>query len=161
MGRALLLLLLCLSACSYGFSQGRLREGLHTVAVPFFENRSTEPNVEIELTQAVVAGLIGDRTLRVVDENEADAIVHGTLRRYEFVEAFFGEERSAEEYKVIIQLEVSMIDRRTQEAVAGPKQISGEGRYRIEDGPEGEANARDLATKTIVEEILNMLIEEW
>ena len=152
---------LLLSACSYGFSQGRLREGLHSVAVPFFENRSTQPNVEIELTEAVVAGLISDRTLRVVDEAQADAIVRGSLRRYEFVEAFFGEERSAEEYKVVILLEVSMVDRRTQELLAGPKQLTGEGRYLIEDGPAGEATARDLATKSIVEAILNMVIEEW
>jgi hypothetical protein len=161
LGRIVWTYLLLLTACSYGFSQGRLREGLHSVAVPFFENRSTQPNVEIELTEAVVAGLIADRTLRVVEEAQADAIVRGSLRRYDFVEAFFGEERSAEEYKVIIQLEVSMVDRRTQEVLAGPKQLTGEGRYLIEDGPAGEATARDLATKAIVEAILNMVIEEW
>ncbi|HEX9639939.1 MAG TPA: LptE family protein [Candidatus Krumholzibacteria bacterium] len=163
MGLLLLLLMATASLCScgYGFKSGRLRPGLRTVAVPFFENRSREPDVEIELTEAIIAGLGADRTLQVVDEEQADAIVHGVLRKFEFVEAFFGSERQADEYKVRILVEVTMTDRNTQETIAGPKNVQGEGTYLTADGIEGETAAREVATKEIVEGILNMVIEEW
>lgn len=161
MHRLLLVVLLALSACSYGFQQGQLREGLDSVAVPFFENRSREPDVEVELTEAVVAGLIADRTLRVVDESNADAIVQGVLRSYEFIESFFGADRQTEEYKIRIVVEVTMIERGTQEILAGPQRVTGEGTYLLEDGPDGELEAREIAAAEIVEGILNMVIEEW
>jgi hypothetical protein len=161
-----LLLLLFLAAtglcsCAYGFKSGRLRPGLSTVAVPFFENRSREPDVEIELTEAIIAGLVADRTLQVVDEEQADAIVQGVLKKFEFVEAFFGTQRQADEYKIRIVVEVTMVDRDTQETIAGPKNVQGEGTYLTADGIDGETAARDIATKEIVEGILNMVIEEW
>ena len=97
----------------------------------------------------------------VVDENDADAVVEGILRKYEFIESFFGSDRQTEEYKIRILVEVTMVDRRSQEVIVGPQRVTGEGTYLLEDGPDGEQAARDLAAQEIVEGILNMVIEEW
>ena len=47
--RAILLVLVFTGSagCGYGFRSGQVREGLDTVGVAFFENRSTEPGVEV------------------------------------------------------------------------------------------------------------------
>lgn len=153
--------LLLLGGCAYSTRPGKLRPGLETIAVPFFENRSSEPGIEVELTQAILDGLIADRTLRVTDEGQADALVLGTVRRYTFQEAFFGQDRQAEEYRIDIEVEVSVVDASSQEAIAGPKRIKGTGSYYISEGAEGEIDARVQAAQAIVEGIVNLVVEEW
>ena len=74
--RILIVLMGCaslLSGCAYGFKSGQVREGLETVGVTFFENRSTEPDAEVALTEAVIRLLIEDRTLRIADEVAEEA----------------------------------------------------------------------------------------
>jgi outer membrane lipopolysaccharide assembly protein LptE/RlpB len=150
-----------LAGCGYGLRPGRLREGLERVAVPYFENESTEPELEVLLTEQIISGLIGDRTLQVVDEPQADAVVLGRIRRYESDEAHFGADRQAEEYEVRIVVEVTLTDRASGEPIAGPKDLRGTASYRIEDGEVGEQAAREQAARQIVDGILNLVIEEW
>lgn len=150
-----------LAGCGYGFKSGQVREGLETVGVAFFENRSTEPDAEVALTEAVIRLLIEDRTLRIADEQVADAILYGTIRRYTFGEAFFGADRQAEEYRVDIDVEVQMVDRRSGETIVGPERIKGTGSFFLEDGPEAEEQARLDAATQIVQGILNLVVEEW
>jgi hypothetical protein len=153
---------LALASCGvYGTTPGRVKPGLETVGVPFFENRSEEPEVEVALTEAVIEGLIAERTLKVVEENQADALVVGTIRSYTFREAFFAADRQADEYKITVSVEVSLIERGTNEVIAGPEVIRGQGSYLITEGLEGEIAARNNAAKQIVEGILNLVIEEW
>lgn len=157
----LILLAAFLGSCGYSFKPGQVREGLDTVAVAFFENRSTEPNVEVALTEVILQGLIADRTLRIAEEGVADAVLYGVIRRYTFKEAFFGEDRQAEEYRVDIEVEVQMVDRRSGETIVGPQRVKGTGSYYLEEGPEGEEAARDQAAVMIVQAIINLVVEEW
>ena len=153
--------LVALAACAYGLKPGKLRPGIESVAVPYFENRSNEPGIEVELTDAILKGLIDDRTLRVTDENRADVLVYGTVKSYNFKEAFFGANRQAEEYRIDIEVEVQLRRRDDDSVVAGPKTIRGTGSYYLDEGPEGETAARQEAAKMIVDGILNLVIEEW
>ena len=153
--------LVLLAGCGYGFKSGQVREGLDTVGVAFFENRSTEPDLEVALTEAVIRLLIEDRTLRIADEQVSDAILYGTIRRYTFGEAFFGADRQAEEYRIDIDVEVQMVDRRSGQTIIGPERVKGTGSFYVEDGPEAEEQARLDAFTMIVEGILNLVVEEW
>lgn len=157
----LLSLLAQLSACGYSTRPGRLRAGLETVAVPYFENRSDEPAVEIELTDQVVQGLISDRTLRVVEEGAAQALVLGTVRQFRYVEAFFGSDRQADEYQIQAMVEVTVVDRATGDTLAGPRDVRGNASYLLSEGAGGEAAARADVAEEIVQGILNLVIEEW
>jgi hypothetical protein len=158
---ALVFVAAVLGSCGYSFKAGQVREGLDTVAVAFFENRSTEPNVEVALTEIIIQGLIADRTLRIAEESVADAVLYGIIRRYTFKEAFFGEDRQAEEYRIDIEVEVQMVDRRSGEPIVGPQRVKGTGSYYLSEGPEGEAAARDQAAVMIVQAIINLVVEEW
>jgi hypothetical protein len=84
-----------------------------------------------------------------------------TIRRFRFGEAFFGADRTAEEYKVEIAVEVTIVDRAGGDPIVEPRTIRGEGSYYIDEGPEGEAAAREQATDQIVEGILGLVVEEW
>jgi hypothetical protein len=86
--RGLVLLLLSLSligagGCLYGFSGGGLPAGIRTVAVLPFENLTAEPTLTQEITQAVREAVERRLGLRPAGEEQADAIVRGTITRYE------------------------------------------------------------------------------
>jgi len=86
--RGLVLLLLSLSltgagGCLYGFSGGGLPPGIRTVAVLPFENMTAEPTLTQEITQAVREAVESRLGLRPAGEEQADAIVRGTITRYE------------------------------------------------------------------------------
>ena len=152
---------LTLGSCGYGFKSGQVREGLDTVGVAFFENRSSEPDLEVALTEAVILLLIEDRTLRIADEQVADAILYGTIRSYLFDAAFFNPDRQAEEYRIDVVTEVQLVDRRSGETIVGPERVRGTGSFFLEDGPEAEEQARQDAFTQIVQGILNLVVEEW
>lgn len=154
-------LLAGLASCGYSTRPGRLRAGLETVAVPYFENRSDEPAVQIELTDQVVQGLIADRTLKVVEEGAAQALVLGTVREFRYVEAFFGSDRQADEYQIQATVEVTVVDRASGDTLAGPRAVRGNASYLLSEGSAGEAAARRDVAEEIVQGILNLVIEEW
>jgi hypothetical protein len=155
------LAMVTVGGCAYGFRSGQVREGLQTVAVPFFENRTSEPSLDVEFTEAIIAALIADRTLRVVDEDSADALLLGTIRRYRVAEAFFGADRQAEEFELRIEVEVSLVRRDGGEVIVEPRQLQGKGNFYVDDGIEGELLARNEAAEAIVRGILDMVVEPW
>jgi hypothetical protein len=86
--RGTVLLLLSLSligagGCLYGFSGGGLPPEIRTVAVLPFENMTAEPTLTQEITQAVREAVERRLGLRPAGEEQADAIVRGTITRYE------------------------------------------------------------------------------
>src|SRR5512139_2269914 len=82
-GFALSLSALALAGCLYGFSGGGLPPGVRTVAVLPFENLTSDPTLTAEVNR-VVREAVQDRLgLRQSAEKDADAIVTGTIRRYD------------------------------------------------------------------------------
>jgi len=85
-GLARLLLSLSLTSvggCLYGFTGGGLPAGIRTVAVLPFENQTAEPTLTQEITRAVREAVESRLGLRPAGEEQADALVRGTITRYE------------------------------------------------------------------------------
>ena len=87
-GRAQLLLLLSsltFAGCfwKYGFTGGGLPATIKTVAVIPFENLTPEPTLTQETTVAVREAVESRLGLRASGEDQADAVVRGTIQSYE------------------------------------------------------------------------------
>jgi hypothetical protein len=74
--------LLALGGC-YGFAGGGLPPGISTVAVLPFDNLTPEPTLTQEVQTAVRDAVEGRLGLRQSGEQSADAIVKGSIQRYE------------------------------------------------------------------------------
>jgi hypothetical protein len=82
--RALALLaLLPLSGCIYSFTGGGLPSHIRTVAVLPFENNTTQPLLQTDIQQALQKALPGSLGVRIADQSVADAVVRGTVTRFE------------------------------------------------------------------------------
>ena len=157
---------LLLPGCGvYSTSSGRLDESLRHVAVPFLENMSTEPGIEVELTDLIVQALQDDNTLKVTDEEHADTVLRGKVLRYGLQEVFTkpdADRLQVDEYQVQILVELSLIKRVSAEALFEKRRITGTGNFILDD-PDGggEAGARALAASEIVRDVLALIVEDW
>jgi hypothetical protein len=67
----------------YGFAGGGLPPSIKTVAVLPFDNQTPEPTLTQELSQAVREAVERRLGLRQSAEAQADAVVRGSITRYE------------------------------------------------------------------------------
>jgi hypothetical protein len=104
---------LALGGCLYGFAGGGLPPNNKTVAVLPFDNQTPEPTLTQEIAVAVREAVEGRLGLRQASERQADAVVRGTITRYEpdLPVAFTGEEGQGGQVSVtrrLVQMSVSV-----------------------------------------------------
>jgi hypothetical protein len=73
---------LALPAC-YGFAGGGLPPEIKTVAVLPFDNQTPEPTLTQEISRSVREAVEQRLGLRQATEQRADAVVRGSITRYE------------------------------------------------------------------------------
>ena len=150
-----------LAACGYSTTSRTARD-IKSVHVPFFENQTSEPNLEITVTESVIRYLQDDNTLRVTDEGDADAVLEGYIVEFQNRPFSFNIELNAEEYRVILRVRATLYNRRTNEPMWSDKIFVGDGSYFVgtpEAKTYGDAVAE--AISEITERILNLTTQNW
>jgi hypothetical protein len=161
-GTRSLLLALALAGCGpYGFAGGGLPRHIRTVAILPFENETPAAELQRELLERMRNDLRSRLSLRDASEARADAIVRGTIVRYEtdVPIGFSADPRQAttSRRKLQVTVDVEIIDQTTGKVLWARKGLIGEGEY-----PErGEAAGRQLALQRIVSEIIEGAQSQW
>jgi hypothetical protein len=155
---------LALGGCLYGFAGGGLPANIKTVAVLPFDNQTPEPTLTQEIAVAVREAVEGRLGLRQASERQADAVVRGTITRYEpdLPVAYTGEEQN--EGRVTVtrrQLQISVsVEILDQEGGKPLWQRSGlllKGDY----DPGQEADGRRKALEELVTNIVEGAQSQW
>ncbi len=146
----------------YSASSGRVDENIKRVYVDYFENLTAQPNIGVDLTDAVISAIQLDNTLKVVPQESADSILSGRVTQYSLQEAFARQDLTVTEYKVAITVVLTFKIKSTDKALFENKKFSGTGNYVLND-PQGttEATARAEAAQEIVRDILAQVVEDW
>ena len=152
--------LVVLAGCGYSFKQ-RTAKDIKSIAVPFFSNATTEPNIELQVTEQIINNLIEDNTLRVVDEEEADAVLDGRITEFTNLPFSFNEELDAEEYHVVVTVNVSLFNRRENLPVWENKIIKGDGSYFLDVPDFTFDGALEEAITEITDRIINLTVGDW
>ena len=108
---AVFVLVAGVAGCGYSTSPALLPTHLKTVAIPVFENETSEYTLEQDITNAVVQRFVADNHLKVVDERVAQAVIKGKIKTYR--NSVFGISAGttrAEEYRVAITVSVTFKD---------------------------------------------------
>lgn len=159
---AVLAALLMLGGCGvYSASSGRVDENLKRVHVQYLENLTSEPNLGVDLADAIMVALQQDNTLRVVDEVEADTIISGKATRYSLREVATTDELTVNEFQVQIAVVLSMAARSTGEKIFDKKRFTGTGNFNLDDTSYTEDDARKEAAEEIVRDILAQVVSDW
>ena len=152
---------LIVSSCGYT-TASRTAKGIKSIAVPFFDNQTAEPNLELRVTEAIINNLISDNTLKVVDESAADAVLEGSITEFRNVPFSFNQDLNAEEYLVVITVNATLYNRRLNEPIWENKTIKGDSNYFLDTS--AGISFDDAVTEAlfeITERILNLTVQEW
>ena len=159
-----LALFAALSGCAYTAGSSLLPSHLRTVAIPTFENGTTEYLLEKEITQAVIDKFIADNHLKVVDEKSANAVIRGKVTQYKNSVFGFTQNSTSNEYRVTVAVEVTFKDLvKNRELWSG--EIVKTANYYVQDVPgqaaQTELDGRKEAINKISDEILSRSVEGW
>jgi hypothetical protein len=152
-------------SCGYTTSPALLPSHLKTIAIPTFENGTTEVTIEQDITNAVIQKFVQDNHLRVVDERSADCVVKG--RVVEYRNSIFGisDASLAQEYRVSVGVSVTFKDVVKNREVWHEDNLVKTSNYYVQSVPgqtaRTELDGRKEAIQKIADEILSRSIESW
>jgi len=159
---AVSILLMLASACGIYSTKGRTAGDIKKIAVPNLSNETAQPDIETEITTNLRSGLIKDNTLKVVAENEADAVLEGTVIEYRNVPFTFNADLQAEQYRLMIGLNVSLFNPKDNTYIWKDRRIDAHSDYYLETTTDRTYDrALEEVYKDIVEGILNATTQEW
>jgi len=154
---------LFLAGCAYSFNPSSIPRHLKTVQIPVATNQTLEADISEELTQALTDRFVRDNTLRVV-QKDADAVLESDITGYENRVFGFNAEQQADEYLVMVVVQMTFRDRVKnkelwQERMQGTESYfpGGNGAQTVNT----ESGARALAIKQIVDSAVARTTEDW
>lgn len=152
---------LALTGCFYGFSGGGLPSHVHTVAVIPFENLTSNPELQREIVEALRAQLRDRLGLRDAAEARANAIVRGTIQRYETdIPVGFSatnKQQTSAKRQLQLTVDIEMVDQVTGKTLWQRKGLSADGQYE----ERGEATGRKQAIDRIIGDIIQGAQSQW
>jgi hypothetical protein len=151
-----------LTACLYGFAGGGLPPGIKTVAVLPFDNQTPEPTLTQEISRAVREAVEQRLGLRQSAEPQADAVVRGSITRYEPdlpVAYNRGDSNSVTvtRRQVEITVSVQILDQKKGKALWERNGLTVRGDYQ----PGQEADGRRKALEDLIVNIVEGAQSQW
>jgi hypothetical protein len=152
-----------LSGCGYSTTSRTARD-IKSIYVPFFENKTAEPSLEISVTERIIDNLVRDNTLKVVGENSADAVLDGEITGFKDLPFSFNQDLNAEEYHIVMTVVLTLFNRRTNEPIWERKNFVGDGSYfleQVDPNTRTRDDAVEECVREITERILNLTVQDW
>jgi hypothetical protein len=150
-----------LSGC-YGFSGGGgLPKTLKTVAIQPFDNQTAVPDLQREVFEQIRSAMRERLNLREAPEARADVVVRGTLAKYDVDlpagASADGRQTSSTRRRLVIVLDVEIIDQTTGRTLFKRDGLQREGQY-VEGG---EVTGRRNALESLVTDLIEGVQSQW
>ena len=160
----LLLLMSILQNCWFYSFKGTLPPHIKNVAIPLFEDRTAEFNIQQVMTDLVRLGFIRENILKLVETEQAQSVLYGTIQDVQDRPLVFQESEAGEsvtEYRITVRAEVEWFDL-VENVSMFKKQFTGYSEY---DPTGASERTRDLALEesinNITQDIINAILAGW
>jgi hypothetical protein len=153
-----LVALMSLSCGVYTFSQSALG-GIKSIAIPLFDDQSTEGGLRERLTDQLAQAFVADGTVKVVREQQADGILRGVVVSYSREPYNYTSAEIVTEYICRITLDVQFVNRRSDKVIWEQKGMNNWGTYNADS--ESEDTGKTRAIDKLVEDIINKTVKGW
>ncbi len=156
---------LLLGSCVYSFQAGAgFPDYVRTVAVIPFENNTNRLELTDEIFQALLRDFPRSQGLQPAGEDVADAIVRGTITRYDLSTPSYrpgppGETPQVLQRQVSLAVEVQIINQVDNEILWESRSVSVQGEYLEET--ETEEVGRALAIELLVQRVIDGAQSNW
>ena len=142
----------------YSFSGSTLK-GVKSIAVPLFDNQTTQYGIREELTDQLTDALITDNTLKVVNVRNSDSVLKGIVVKYERECYTFDGSGNCSDYISRVFVDVSFEDLKNKKMLWEEKNIEGYGIFSAVDETEDDGIAR--AIEKLSSDIVDKIIKGW
>ena len=145
----------------YKFAGGGLPRNVRTIAVLPFDNQTAVPDLQRELFERMRSTLQNRLSLRDASEARADAIVRGSIVKYDIDVpiAFSADPRAANQARRQLQLviDVTIIDQASGRTLFERKGLTAKGEY----AERNEAAGRQQAIEELLTDIVEGAQSQW
>ncbi len=154
---------LWLTGCTDVTIRPGLPQYMTTLAIPVFQNRTTQPNLENELTQQLNQDFLVDGRLALTDADHASAVLQGTIVQYRLEPLLLDIYRTPQQYKMRLILLLSLKDTKAGKNLWTEDNFEEDTTYYVNNSlgipPETEADARRRLIQQVSKRIVARLIE--
>ena len=156
-----LFLLISFCHCGlYSFTGSSIPRHIKTIAVPLFEDQTSEFQIKEKLTDFVIDEITRDNSLKIVNESQADAIVYGTIVSISDQAHTYDQNEQVESYRVWISVQVEVKD--VKNATNMWKETWRQwGEYTIDPTSDARLMGIEDALKKIAEDVLTKTVSGW
>ncbi|NIR48387.1 LptE family protein [candidate division KSB1 bacterium] len=133
---------------------------IKTVAIPLFQDQTSEFGIKEELTDQVIDEFTRDNTLRITDRRSADSLLEGTIIRVDDRAGAFTSAEEVENIQIFITVKVKYQDLKKRKTI-WEEEITQWGTFDPAEGPESRQNGIEEAVEKIASEILNKSVSGW
>jgi len=149
---------LALGSCGvYTFNPGG-KSTIESIAVEPFENNTTQLGLEDLMTNGVIDAFISDGNLKVAAADNAEALLNGTLLRYDRRAYGYTADEQVESYAVVMEFEITLVNSGDGSEI-WKEQMSQTGVYDL--NTETEADGQRRALDLLVDAIINRTTKSW
>lgn len=153
-----------LPGCNYGFQGGGFPPHIRTIYIEPFENETPQFDLETLLFQALVDELPGQLGLQIVGEETADAVLRGSVTRYDDAAQNYRADANRPggnilSHEVRITISAELIDIRDNVIRWEARSLTGRGQYNptSEQDELGQRNA----IENLIEQIIDGAQSQW
>ena len=161
----IILLLLVGMGCGYRFAGEEFGPSpeIQSIAIPTFTNGTYEAGIETIVTNALLAELVRDGRIKVVGEDEADAIMEGTVTSFSTSSVSYDPTGVVLEYRTWVSLDVMVKRHKRGEVLWSRRGLTESEVYRVSSDVLFTEVEKERAIRKIAEEfakrIRRMLFE--
>jgi hypothetical protein len=173
--------LLCID-CGYYSLAGSIPPHIRSISIPLLDNQTAEFGISEGITDNLLEKFTDENILRVVDVDNSDSILRGSIVQAEDIPYTYSKEEVVGEYRFTVAIDIEWIDVANDEVLL-EKRFKGWGAYGIggdissdeidndgdglidDEDTDEIGDARTFATKVavgkIAQDILNDILTTW
>jgi hypothetical protein len=164
---ALLVVLAATPACRgyrHGFGMPDGTEGVRTVAVDIFRNKTTYIDLDFEFARALQREVSAKTPLRIATRGRADSVIAGAIESYH--KEVLRENRADDVTRYSIVIEVSYTftrlpsDGRPEKVIASARSLKRSAEYEVLTNAT-EREARAEAVRKLARQVVSHIFEQW
>lgn len=157
----------CLPGCrgyTHGFALPPGAEGMKTVAIDIFTNRTLYTDVEFEFTQALQREISAKTPLRIESRGNADATITGAILSYSKKVLRESESDAVSRYSIVLTVSYEFTrlpaEGEPEKIIRSSKKLERSAEYQVMSHLTG-ADARAEAVRKIARKVVSHIFETW
>lgn len=153
-----LIMVVTFSGCGVYTFNPKGKSTISAISIERFENRTGEYGLEDRMTDLIIEAFIADGSMEIVPTENAEALLVGTLTRYNRRPFDPDENDQVTSYAVTMYFDIKLINPIDNTEIWTDK-INQEGIYNLET--ESEEDGQFRAIKELIEHIINKTTKSW